>query len=270
MKRFSSSGIGAITALGLAIFNPVLKADQYDRKTVISISQPLEVPGVVLPPGTYVMKLFNSSSNRHIVQFMNENQNRQMALTFAVSAERIRPTGKTVLTMYEGSRDAPPAVRTWFYPGDTVGQEFLYPHHQAARISERTNIAVPEIETAENSPAEAGPVKAAPTDAVPTDLDSETRTESPLIARAEPAAEPAPEPLPAPEPQQPAAAPQSQPEVAPRSQQTPPAAANQETPSTTPDSLPRTAGEGPLAALIGTLALMAAFGMRKLKRNRIG
>jgi hypothetical protein len=76
MKRLSFSRVAAVATLGLAslgilALNPVLKADEYDRKTVISISQPLEVPGVVLPPGTYVMKLFNSSSNRHIVQFMN-------------------------------------------------------------------------------------------------------------------------------------------------------------------------------------------------------
>src|SRR5258708_5242714 len=131
MKRFSLFGIGVLTLLGLSVLNPILKADEYDRKTIISISQPLEVPGVVLPPGKYVMRLFNSSSNRHIVQFMNEDQNRQMALTFAIAAERIRPTGKTVLAMYEGSQGAPPALRTWYYPGDNVGQEFLYPHRQA-------------------------------------------------------------------------------------------------------------------------------------------
>src|SRR5580704_10944404 len=148
MKRFSLLGIGALAAIGLAVLNPVVKADEHDRKTVISISQPLEVPGVVLPPGTYVMKLFDSSSDRHIVQFMNERQNRQLALTFAVPAERARPAEKTLLTMYEGSGGAPPAIRTWYYPGDKVGQEFLYPHDQASRISERTNVAVPEVETA--------------------------------------------------------------------------------------------------------------------------
>src|SRR6185436_6243060 len=95
---------------------------------------------------TYVMRLFNSSSDRHIVQFMTEDRKQQLALTFAVSAERIRPTGKTVLTMYEGTRDEPPALRTWFYPGDVVGQEFLYPHQQALRISARTKTTVPEIE----------------------------------------------------------------------------------------------------------------------------
>jgi hypothetical protein len=249
MKRFSLPAIGALAFLGLATLHPVLKADEYDRKTVISISQPLEVPGVVLPPGTYVMKLFNSSSDRHIVQFMNEKQNQQLALTFAVAAERLQPTGKTVLTMYEGSQGSPPALRTWFYPGDNVGQEFLYPHRQAVSISERTKQTVPEVESSGSTTA------AVQT----TETPASTVSEPPLIARAEPAPTPVaePEPIAAPEPQQPAAEPQS-----------PPApVADQQTPSTTSESLPKTAGYGPLAALSGGLALALAFGIRKMMRG---
>ena len=257
MKRFSLLRIGALAVLGLAALNPGLKADEYDRKTVISISQPLEVPGSVLPPGTYVMKLLNSSSNRHIVQFMNERQNQQLALTFAVPAERIRPAEKTLLAMYEGSGGAPPALRTWYYPGDTVGQEFLYPHQQAIRISKRTNVAVPEVETGQTTHAALAPAE-------PTQSNvqsSETRDEPVLVARAEPAPEPTPEPVAAPEPQLPAAEPQA-PAVnnAQSSEQSAPAST---------ESLPQTASDGPLAALIGSLAFALAFGLRELRRSRI-
>ncbi|HYV62326.1 MAG TPA: hypothetical protein VE958_06615 [Bryobacteraceae bacterium] len=265
MKRLSFSRVAAVATLGLAslgilALNPVLKADEYDRKTVISISQPLEVPGVVLPPGTYVMKLFNSSSNRHIVQFMNEDQNRQMALTFAVAAERIRPTGKTVLTMYEGSQGAPPAIRTWFYPGDTVGQEFLYSRQQALRISARTKAAVPEIETGK-------PVAVAPAETAENVTRSEEHSEA-LIARAEPA----PEPVPVPEPQQAAVEPPPPVTIAQAQRtepETPPApAANPEAPTATSDSLPKTAGNGPLAALIGGLSFILAYGIRRIRQSR--
>jgi hypothetical protein len=253
MKRFSLLGIAALALLGLAGLNSALNADEYDRKTVISISQPLEVPGVVLPPGTYVMRLFNSSTNRHIVQFMNERQNQQLALTFAIPAERIRPAEKTILTMYEGSQGAPPAARTWFYPGDTVGQEFLYPHKQAVSISERTKVAVPEIET--GKPAEVSTAEAVKTDDDEAESIAQSRVESPLIARAEPA----PEPIPAPEPQQ---AVQPPPQTEP---ETP--AAQSDAVSTSSDSLPKTAGNGPLALLLGSLAFVAAFALRKMKRS---
>jgi hypothetical protein len=260
MKRFSvwktGMQLAAVAIFGLALFNPALKADEYNRQTVITISQPLEVPGVVLVPGTYVMRLFNSSSDRHIVQFMTEDRKQQLALTFAVSAERIRPTGKTVLTMYEGTRDAPPALRTWFYPGDVVGQEFLYPHEQALRISARTKTTVPEVETAQaESTKESAEVV---TPAAEPVQKAESREEPVLIAKAEPA----PAPIAEPEPQQPAAEPQS-----------PPAAIAQEAPiaksESQPDSLPHTASNGPLAALIGGFSLLLALGLRRVRRGSL-
>ena len=261
MKRFSK-GIVALTAIALsAIILPAAKADEYNRKTVITISNPVEVPGVVLPAGTYVMRLFNSSSNRHIVQFMNEDQTRQLALTFAASAERIRPTGKTVLTMYEGSKNEPPAVRTWYYPGDTVGQEFLYPRKQALRISARSHESVPEIETGKGvSAAERSET------AERSGKEEISRvTEPALVARAEPA--PAPVAAPAPEP---VAAPEPAPEpiAAPEPQQSQAAVAEPQAPPSNPESLPKTAGETALAALVGSLSLGLALGMRKLRRQR--
>lgn len=259
MKRFSNGPIAALAAIAVsAMILPAAKADEYNRKTVITISNPVEVPGVVLPAGTYVMRLFNSSSNRHIVQFMNEDQTRQLALTFAASAERIQPTGKTVLTMYEGSKTEPPAVRTWYYPGDTVGQEFLYPRKQALRISARSHEAVPEIETGKGvSVAEKSEKE-----------ETNRVTEPALVARAEPApapvAAPAPEPVAAPEP-----APAPEPIAAPEPQQSQAAVAEPQPPPSTPESLPKTAGETALAGLLGSLSLGLALGIRKLRRHRV-
>lgn len=266
MKHFSCKTgmqLAAVAILGLALFNPPLKADEYNRQTTITISQPLEVPGVVLAPGTYVMRLFNSSSDRHIVQFMTEDRKQQLALTFAVSAERIRPTGKTVLTMYEGTRDAPPALRTWFYPGDVVGQEFLYPHEQAVRISARAKIAVPEVETAQaESTKESAEAVTAAAESAPK---TESREETVLIAKAEPspAPEPAPAPIAAPEPQQTVAEPQSRPAATSAEEVSVAKSESQ------PDSLPHTAGNGPLAALIGGFSLLLALGVRKMRRGSL-
>jgi len=266
MKRFSLFHIAAFAAISLVAFNPALKADEYNRKTIFTISAPLEVPGVVLAPGTYVVRLFNSSNDRHIVQFMTEDQKKQLALTFAVAADRVRHTGRTVLTMYEGSRGAPPALRTWFYPGDVVGQEFLYPHQQAVRISERTNQAVPEVETGQATSAkETAAVVTPAAEPVPSEAESvqskPSAGEAVLSARAEPAPAPEPAPIAAPEPQQ--AAPEAQPEPSAEAEPVQTAAA------TTDKSLPQTAGNGPLAALIGGLSLVLAFGVGEMRRRRI-
>jgi cell division septation protein DedD len=161
--------------------------------------------------------------------------------------------------MYEGTRDAPPALRTWFYPGDVVGQEFLYPHEQAVRISARAKIAVPEVETAQaESTKESAEVVTATAESAPK---TESREETVLIAKAEPspAPEPAPAPIAAPEPQQPAA--ESQPATG--------AEVSVAKSESQPDSLPHTAGNGPLAALIGGFSLLLALGVRKMRRSSL-
>jgi hypothetical protein len=88
--------------------------------------------------------LLNSSSNRHIAEIFNEKMNHLYALTFTVAAEKVEQKGKTVMTFYEGSQGRPQAIRKWFWPGDTNGQEFVYPKNQAAEIEARTKHKVPE------------------------------------------------------------------------------------------------------------------------------
>jgi len=143
MKRFSLFILTAFAMLGT--FGAISSlADDYDKKTIVTLDQPTEVPGIVLQPGKYVIRLLNSSSNRHITEILNEKMDHLYALTFTVAAEKVQRTGKTVLTFYEGAQGRPQAMRRWFWPGDTIGQEFVYPKNQAAAISARTKENVPE------------------------------------------------------------------------------------------------------------------------------
>ena len=87
---------------------------------------------MVVQPGTYVIKLLNSSSNWHIAEILNEKMDHLYALTFTVAAEKVQQTGRTVLTFYEGNGGRPQAMKKWFWPGDTIGQEFVDPKNQAA------------------------------------------------------------------------------------------------------------------------------------------
>jgi len=139
MKRFSILCLAALATLAIMLAPRTGRADDYDKKTIITLDQPTEVPGIVLEPGRYVLKLLNSSSNRHIAEIMNERMDHLYALTFTVAAEKTEQSGKTVLTFYEGSQDHPQAMRKWFWPGDTIGQQFVYPKEhlemrQGARI----------------------------------------------------------------------------------------------------------------------------------------
>ena len=110
--------------------------------TTVTFSGPVEIPPVyitgmrVLPAGTYVFKLVNSSNDRHIVQIFNKDQSKIYATILAIANYRLKPTGKTVITFNEGIKGAPEALRAWFYPGANWGEEFVYPKDKAVQLAQ--------------------------------------------------------------------------------------------------------------------------------------
>jgi hypothetical protein len=140
MKRTSIVSIVAESALFLLLaIPPTLFGDDHDKKTDITIDRPVQVPGAVLQPGTYMFTLMNVTGDRHVVEVRSEDGKTLYATAFTAAAQRIERTGKVVLTYYEMPKGAPDAVR-----GDFEGQAFLYPRQKAAEITGATHQRVPE------------------------------------------------------------------------------------------------------------------------------
>src|SRR5688572_33168079 len=89
-------GLAVTTCLGLAsmVFAPLASADTWNKKTILTVNEPISVPGKVLQPGKYVMKLMDSPSNRHVVQIFNEREDQLQTTILAIPNYRLRPTGK--------------------------------------------------------------------------------------------------------------------------------------------------------------------------------
>ncbi len=117
-----------VLAAGLAMLPivPQAKADLWDQKTTITFTQPVEIPGRVLGPGTYVFKLADSQSDRDIIEIFNRSQNHLLATEMTIPVERLNPTGYTVITFEERAANSPQAVHDWFYPGMIYGHQFVY------------------------------------------------------------------------------------------------------------------------------------------------
>jgi hypothetical protein len=125
MKHFFAT-TAALILMGGGLA-PALKADESDRKTIITIDRPIDIQGTVLSPGSYVMRLLAGSVEQDTVQIFNVEQNRIIATIVAVHAWKIEPSDKTEFTFYEPSGGRPQALHTWFYPGDNFGLEFIRP-----------------------------------------------------------------------------------------------------------------------------------------------
>ena len=132
--RITKWWLGAALCLMTAALQPA-KADQWNKETRIQIDVPMEIPGKVLTPGTYVFKLLDSPSSRNIVVIYSEDANGKQTLvttTFAIPAYRMDTPDKPVINLEERPAGTPEAIHTWFYPGDNSGWEFVYPKAGAA------------------------------------------------------------------------------------------------------------------------------------------
>lgn len=192
-------------ALGVFVFHA--QADQWDKKTVLTVNQPIQVTDTYLEPGSYVLKLLDSNSDRHIVQIFNADQSHLINTVLAIPNYRLQPTGKSRFGFWETPPGTAKALRAWFYPGDNFGQEFSYPKDlrqlASARMPEPASYPRPEPEPATAAAPE--PVTPAPPPP-PQALNQEPQREAPVeIAQNTPAPEPpAPQATPAPAPAAPA------------------------------------------------------------------
>jgi len=246
----------ACAALAFLLMPPA-SADTWDKKTDVTFSGSVEFPnGTVLAPGHYVMKLLNSASNRHIVQIYNQKQDHMYAMVMTIPAIRLEPAEKTIITFYEAPQNEPLPIHTWFYPGDTVGQEFTYPkgrvrYAQTASVSTQQVVAQVNNQTVTEESTRT--TLAQPAEVKVVETPRPIRTE-PEIAQAPAAEEPVLLAQAAPQPE-----PQALRETTrvDTDDQAPPA-----------DKLPATASDAPYWAAASMVLLAGAFLTRLARRVR--
>jgi hypothetical protein len=246
------TGLKALTtfccvALMGAVFQTNARADAWNRKTVITFAAPVEIPGVhlkgwgVLPAGTYVFKILDSQSDRHIVQIFNKEETIVYATILAIPNYRLKATDKTVMTFRERPGGQPEALRAWFYPGRTWGEEFVYPKAKAAELAKSTD--TPVLFTPTAIPAEVtAPIQSADK-AVDEPLVVELK-QAPIMA-VRPTGE----------------------EMQLAQAVTPPPEAQLIAQAPIENTLPATASPLPLIGLFGMLALGGAFAVREIEKH---
>jgi hypothetical protein len=148
MKLFNAVKTACLTMLIGAAMVTGARADEWNRKTVMTFSAPVEIPGVhlagwgVLPAGTYVFRILDSASDRHIVQIFNKDETTVYATILAIPNYRLKATDKTVMTFRERPAGQPEALRAWFYPGQNWGEEFVYTKTKAMELAKSANTPV--------------------------------------------------------------------------------------------------------------------------------
>jgi hypothetical protein len=227
----------AVATLGATVL-PSAHADTWNKKTVVTFSQDVEVPGKILPAGTYTFQLLDSNSDRHIVQIFNADGSQIIATILAINDYRLQPTGENVMKFTERPGDSPEALRAWFYPGDNFGQEFVYPKARAIQLAQATHIVVPAVaaETFDDNTIKTAPIVAETPDQKEVEVTTVIQTSPPATVVETPAPVAA---VATPAPVEVAAVKQT-------------------------EELPQTASSLPLVALLGGLSISLALGLKFL------
>ena len=134
---------GLIIAFSL-FFELAAHADEFDQATTITFSQPIQIPGQVLPAGSYLFKLANTDSDRNMVRIFNADRTVLYATLQTVPTERQEPTGHTVVALAEQGAGQQDVLLKWFYPGNKTGNEFLYSKQkekELAQVKQQTIVA---------------------------------------------------------------------------------------------------------------------------------
>jgi len=244
----------------LGALAPKAKADVWNQKTTFTFNAPVEIPGQVLSPGTYVFKLADSQADRNIVQVYNKDETHLYGTFLAIPDYHLRPAGRPIITFAERAAGAPEAVKAWFYPGDNYGHEFVYPKTKALELAKANNQPVASMpnEMAANTKMPATTMhephvmamKQAPLKA------EQSNQQEVEISEAFPPAQSTNQSA------QSATQRHTTESAANRRSTANHETANQQTAANRPATLPKTASPLPLVALIGLVSLSAAGGVR--------
>ena len=143
MKMFKALLVGLMILVGATMLAAPAGADAWNKKTQLTFSHPVEVPGMVLPAGTYTFKLLPTMGSRNVVQIYNEDETKLLTTILTISDYRLTPAEDTIIEFHERQAGAPAALRSWFYPGDNFGREFVYPKKRAVQLAQEAQAPVP-------------------------------------------------------------------------------------------------------------------------------
>ena len=144
--------LGCALAVATLVGTTAFAQEPVDQRTYFTFSAPFELPGnKTLPAGKYTFRVLDSPSNRHIIQILNQDGTRIQATLLAIPAQRQDPPSEPEIRFMEAAASMPPAVKTWWYPGRTIGHEFIYPKEQARRLAARQSEPVLSVKTEETS-----------------------------------------------------------------------------------------------------------------------
>jgi len=127
--------VAALTVISLAMITVSADAQLLEEKMTVTFSGPVELPGRVLPAGSYVF----SAVEPNVTRITSADMKMDYGTYITVPEERQEPADKATIVLREKPTENPQRLDAWFYPGESIGNEFMYSphssHHQSPLAS---------------------------------------------------------------------------------------------------------------------------------------
>ena len=137
-RKFST----AVLLLGFSTILPGVRADESNQATKVTFSQAVQIPGRVLPAGTYWFILPQNAIDHNLVRIYNSDRTVFYGTVITIDAERLQATDKSAFTFTEHNSTQPQALVSWFYPGETIGHQFLYPKQVSTELAKAKQVTI--------------------------------------------------------------------------------------------------------------------------------
>jgi LPXTG-motif cell wall-anchored protein len=183
ISRFVCAALGAAFLVATVA---TVGAQPLDKRTYFTFSGPVTIPGATLPAGKYVFR-FVDVHNQNVMQVLSGDGQRSYALFLTLRAQRSDTPNDPEVRFMETAQGTPPAIHTWWYPGQRTGWEFVYPKRQARMLARGARQPVLTTVTEAPVTVESAPVESELALVSPTGEETKVAAETrPAVAPAGP------------------------------------------------------------------------------------
>lgn len=179
----------AMVVLGMG---DTARAQPSDYRTYFTFSTPVTLPGVTLPAGRYLFRLADPNSSRKVISVLSEDGKTPLATLHTIPNQLLKAPNDPEVRFLETSGDMPPPIKGWWYPGKSIGYEFIYPRAQALQLAKvtsepvlTTSVETKDVATADLSRINGAGVPAPVTvEEAPAPVQASGRTQQGEVAQA--------------------------------------------------------------------------------------
>jgi hypothetical protein len=101
LMKFRNAFVTVGLLFGFVIMLPSARAGAYDQATKLTFNHPVQIPGRVLPAGTYWFLLANTPSSRNIVNIHNSDRSTLYATIITINTESLTVGDEIIVTFAE-------------------------------------------------------------------------------------------------------------------------------------------------------------------------